>query len=120
MMKVIVEPDDAAAWIGLIGVVVGALITGGIELLRHQAVGSTERRKELQRANDDLIGAANALVTLRGALASPRAEQEPLIEWLQALMAKAEQVRRASETVIRLGSDDIGRAAERVAATALQ
>jgi hypothetical protein len=119
VLKVAAPSDTPTALIGLGGVLLGGLITGGFELLRFRLGGRTDRAKELRHATGDLIGSANALVTLRGALASPRAAEEPLIDWIQALSAQAERVQQASETIVRLGTDDLGTAAERVAKAAL-
>jgi hypothetical protein len=119
VVKIAAPSDALPALIGLGGVLLGGLITGGFELLRFRLGNRTDRAKEVRHATGDLIGSANALVTLRGALASPRAAEESLIEWIQALSVQAERVQQASETIVRLGADDLGVAAERVAQAAL-
>jgi hypothetical protein len=61
-VTVIVEPDHAAAWIGLIGVAVGAGLTGGLDLLRTSLARSHHAKQEAVAACDELLALSLAVV----------------------------------------------------------
>jgi hypothetical protein len=53
--KVIVEPDSASAWIGIIGVLAGVQVTAGLDWLRGWRTGRKKRRQEIHGVVDQLI-----------------------------------------------------------------
>jgi hypothetical protein len=63
---VLVEPDDAAAWIGLAGVVVGALLTAAFEWVRGRRGDRKRVRRDLLIAGWQLQRRAELLLDARG------------------------------------------------------
>jgi len=115
-MAVIVEPDSASAWIGLVGVAVGAAATGGIAWLRDRTGDRQARRKELIAALDAVRGAAMTLmmaVTAFGQL--DRRDRPQFLDWLRFIAPDMERVQIAAETVRRLGPEQLGNLAHEVA-----
>jgi len=55
-------PDTLGAWIGLAGVVVGALATGGLNGLLAVIANRGDRRRTLDRAIGDLRASAASLL----------------------------------------------------------
>lgn len=62
IVKVVVVPDTLGAWIGLAGVVVGALATGGLNGLLAVIANRGDRRRTLDRAIGDLRASAASLL----------------------------------------------------------
>ena len=118
-MKVFVQQDSIAAWIGLVGVAVGVLLSGVLDWWRGHLAERRDRRREMHRAADELMAAANALLVAKGAFGAPQARQESLLAWTQVMMAQAERIQRASEALIRLGPQGLAKAADDLATAAV-
>lgn len=71
--------DAFAAWIGLAGVAVGAILSGGIDWWRSHITEGKERRREIGRAADDLGAGANSLKVAAGAFALADMSRQSLI-----------------------------------------
>lgn len=71
--------DTFAAWIGLAGVAVGAILSGGIDWWRSHITEGKERRREIGRAADDLGAGANSLKVAAGAFALADKSRQSLI-----------------------------------------
>lgn len=101
---IIVEPASSIdAWIGLAGVVVGAVATGGLNgwLARLNA------RRDSERALDDAIGdlqaATHALIFTVNV--AQKGEPGERLAWSQLVLTQAERTVRASEMIRRHTAD---------------
>lgn len=119
MTTVIVEPDAAAAWAGLAGAVVGGLLTGGWAWLRLRHDERKERRREIDRAVDELLLGGNALIVSFSAFKAGAASGNALLEWTQLAMAQVERVQAATAVLRRL-SPEHGPAAVAVQVAAVE
>jgi hypothetical protein len=112
-MTVIVEPDSAAAWAGLAGVVVGAMMTGGFAWLRIRHDERKEHQREVHRAADELLVAGNSLVVSLAAFKMAEPAGDALLNWTQVISGHIERVQAAAAVVLR-GSPELGPAANAV------
>jgi hypothetical protein len=116
-MTVIVEPDSIGAWIGLAGVAVGALLTGGVTWLQGARRERKERSSATEHACTELWAAAESVQLLSRMLRV--GTEVPVLEWSQAIATAVNRVIIAADTVNRLAPGDLGKAALSVAAAAL-
>jgi hypothetical protein len=119
-MQIIIEQSSLDAWTGLAGVIVGAAITIGGEWLRIRRAERKERYRVNQAAADELYGAANALLTVRGAYRTERAQAEPMHQWISLMMTQAERVQKASESLVRYAPPELSRIGMEVANAAVR
>jgi hypothetical protein len=113
-MTVIIQQDSLNAWVGLAGVVVGGLLTGGLNWLRRKTSEASGRDRERHRLSDDLVAGANASLLVRRMYAAGQARGEGILPWTQLMMAQAERVQKAAEGLIRLGPQELGEDAQAV------
>lgn len=123
---VVVQSDILAAWIGLAGVGVGVLLSGGLDWWRSRIAERKATRQQFTVAVDELIGSANALtVAMEGFGIAHRqggasgTAGDDLIGWVQLMMTQAERLQKASEAIRRLGKPELGQAAAEVASAAM-
>lgn len=119
-MTVIVEPDSIGAWIGLAGVALGALLTGGVTWLQGARRERKERNAAIQQACTELWAAAHNVQLLCAMLRGAAGAEFPALEWTQTVAAAVSRVIIAADTVNHLAPRDLGNAALDVAAAALE
>ena len=103
MAIVVVQSDEFAAWIGVAGVVVGVVLTTGIEALRS-------RRAEQKRLHADLLRAGLEVAT--GTLAQVAAEEAAGhatndAAWVEVIQARKLAVTAAYLTIHSSGDPDL-------------
>lgn len=106
--------DDLAAWIGLVGVAVGVLLTTGVEWLRDRRTQRRENHRALREAVDELTDAAQTVVMLLMNAKIKGAQSDNRLDFVLALAANLGRSNAAAVTVIRLGSSQLADAAVKV------
>jgi hypothetical protein len=112
MTVVVVQSDELAAWIGVAGVVVGVVLTAGIDWWKSRRAEQKQKRKELIRAGDELAQASAAVAEL-SRLAGNSANEVP---WIEALNARQSAIIRAHRTIREAGVKEIDDAADEIVA----
>jgi sugar phosphate isomerase/epimerase len=113
---VVVQSDELAAWIGVAGVVVGVVLTAGIDTWRSRRAERKQQRDALIRAGGELARAATALAKAERAAGSHRNEAA----WIEAIDARANAMADAGQTIRLAGEEALDEAALRIVAVALR
>jgi len=101
---VIVEAASSVdTWIGLVGVLVGAIATGGLNGWLAHLSAHRDRARAIGSAIGDLQAATHTLI-LTVNLAQHGTQQERLT-WSQLILTQVEHTIRASEMIRRLSTD---------------
>jgi hypothetical protein len=120
---VVVEPDSAGAWLGLIGVVAGVVITTGANWLQGARHSRAERQRELDTATGQVIASATSVIILvqRDATATtaatPPGARQSLgteAEWAEKITAAVERLQVADQVIQRYGQRNLARASSGV------
>jgi hypothetical protein len=119
-MTVIVEPDSAAPWIGLAGVVVGGAITYGTGWLDGIRKRWRDKRADAIAAADELRGAAQTLLMIVGAHNLNRLVAMRGTKDIQAIAMQMERFQRAVETIRRTTTPALTMPAQQVAEAVFQ
>jgi hypothetical protein len=106
---------DLAAWTGLAGVVVGVLMTTGIDMWRSRLAERKALRRDLLAAGEDLAAAAEGLA--RSAKAAGPNKDDP--RWIEILDARDDVLRKAMRTVRASGVPELDFAVTRILAAAM-
>jgi hypothetical protein len=117
-MTVIVEPDDLSAWVGLVGVVVGVLATGGVTFVQGAMRDRKDRRQELLVAIGQVRGAGAVFNMTVGAGGTVGGLGNDRLGGLTEIKASLDRLQRAASIVIRLGPPNLVMAAAKTMNTA--
>ena len=64
--EVVIESDSLDAWLGLIGVAIGVIVTTTINWLQNRRHDHIEQLRELETSKGQLIASATSIVILVG------------------------------------------------------
>jgi hypothetical protein len=109
---VIVKPDDLSAWTGLAGVVVGAVLTAGLDWWRNGRGERRRRRLQLIVAGTELQRRATALEADIEFSKTAVAAGEPTLAWIEYKAKREDALYEAAQTIIGAGSADLANAGE--------
>jgi hypothetical protein len=114
MTTVIVQPDSAAAWIGLAGVALGAVLSAGGTWLQRRWTEQRARRHEVDEAAGELRAAARTLVLIVEAY-HVKEDAQSLLAWAPLVSAQVERVEKATEVIGRHATPELAALAGAVA-----
>ncbi len=114
-MKCIVEPDKLSAWLGLAGVIAGALLTGILTVVLQYVANRRNRRREVSRAAADLLASADALRMTVNAFVVANADPQT---WVPLIATTLERVDKADLTIASLSKQPLLGAADGLATAA--
>src|ERR1700722_5354883 len=110
-MNVIVEPDTLGPWLGLGGVVAGALLGFGGAWGQQRVADRKGQSREANQAAADLLTGANGLRMTVGALAVSTGDGAELRHWVPLITELQKQVEQADLTLTRLSAKPLADAA---------
>jgi hypothetical protein len=105
--------SDLAAWTGLVGVVVGVVLTTGIDALRTRRAAVVALRAELYRVAEQIIVTAptvDSLIVIGSGFEDP-AWRRMLIEQEATLRAAMTTIRTADSALLDEAAEELRRAA---------
>jgi hypothetical protein len=120
---VVVEPDSVGAWLGLIGVVAGVVITTGANWLQGTRRDRAERQRELDAATGQVIASATSVIILvqrdptATAASTPPGDRSGVgtqAEWAEKITAAVERLQVADQVIQRYGQRNLARASSGV------
>jgi hypothetical protein len=120
---VIIESDSLDAWLGLIGVVIGVVVTTATGWLQNRRHDRTEQVRELEASKGQLIASATSIVILvgwyHGARSIPvNSSQRNILgtesEWVEKISNALERLQIADQVIQRYGKRGTAQASSRV------
>jgi hypothetical protein len=122
MTTVNVEPDTLGPWVGLVGVLVGGLLTAATTWLLDRRREKRERRTALLNACAELDAAAENTRVYSRALRGQRPEDfgnlADALSWAGAIATVMERINTLASTIAELGPEEVGSVAWRLAQAA--
>jgi hypothetical protein len=113
-VTVIVEPDSLSAWLGLAGVVVGALLGFGTAWVQQRLSERKDRQHEISRSARELLSAADSLLITVNALAVVPHDADAIRNWVPAITTQLDRVVRADATIAGLADPPLVSAADKL------
>jgi hypothetical protein len=123
---VIVEPDSVGAWLGLVGVVAGVVVTTAANWFQRNQHERTERQHELDAATGRVIAAATSVLILvqrdNSRAFMPGSEVQADLagqaEWAAKITEAIERLQVADQVVQRYGKRKVADASGQVVSAA--
>jgi hypothetical protein len=96
---VVVQSDDLAAWIGLAGVALGALLSTGATWLQRRSSERKNEHNETRAAVAEMLAGAESLAVIIRAFNTSDSADNSLLDWLPLITLQTERLQKAATIV---------------------